>query len=271
MTEHHDAPGARIPIDSVPNLRDVGGWAVAGGGHVRRGLLYRSMELDALSDADLPRFGELGLRTVFDLRTAAERTAKPDRALPDVRAVVLDVLADSTDAAPAEVLGVLGDPAAAERMLGGGRAVELFESAYREIVSLPSAIDSYHRFFRDLVQPETNPALFHCTTGKDRTGWASAALLLVLGVDESDVMREYLLTNEQLLPSIQPIFDGFAAAGGDPDLLRPVLGVKPEYLRASLKEMRTRFGGIEGYFSEGLQLGPEVLAALRGSFIAHAD
>ena len=52
-------PGQRIDIPSVPNLRDIGGYAVAGGGRVRVGQLYRSVELNHLHGADLERFGAL--------------------------------------------------------------------------------------------------------------------------------------------------------------------------------------------------------------------
>ena len=65
---------------------------------------------------------------------------------------------------------------------------------------------------------------------------------MLLGVSRDDVMTEYLLTNEQLLPAVQPIMDTFAAAGGDPQLLRPVLGVEPDYLEMALDEMTATFG-----------------------------
>jgi protein-tyrosine phosphatase len=92
-------------------------------------------------------------------------------------------------------------------------------------------------------------------------------MLMLLGVSDADVMREYLLTNEQLVPAMQPIFDRFAAAGGDRDLLRPVIGVQASYLDASLDEMRRSFGSIEGYFADGLRLGEDVQRALRSAFV----
>ena len=81
-------------------------------------------------------------------------------------------------------------------------------------------------------------------------------------------MEEYLLTNALLLPALQPVFDRFEAAGGDPALLRPLLGVLPTYLEASLDEMRTRFGTIEDYFSDGLQIDRAAQTALRSTFTA---
>jgi protein-tyrosine phosphatase len=267
MTDDALQPGASIRIASLPNLRDLGGWPTAGGGHVRRGLLYRSTDLGKLSDADMPAVAALGLRAVYDLRTEAERTAEPDRVPAGADHVVLDVLADVPGAGPAQLLAVLSDPAAAAAELGAGRGAAIMAQAYGEIIGLGSALRGYRRLFADLAQERNRPALFHCTTGKDRTGWASAAMLMLMGVSDDDVMTEYLLTNDQLLPALQPVFDRFASAGGDPELLRSVLGVEPGYLEAALDEMRGRYGTIAGYFTDGLGLDAEVQAALRDAFV----
>jgi protein-tyrosine phosphatase len=263
-------PGQSMGIASVPNMRDLGGWRTRDRGQVRRGLLYRSTELNQLADADLGAFSALGIRSVYDLRTEKERTAQPDRLLPGTEHVVVDVLEDSVDAAPAALFSVMTDPKAAEEMLGGGRGRTLFEAGYREIVSLPSACAGYRRLFTDLTEECHRPALFHCTTGKDRTGWAAAAMLMLLGVDDELVMREYLLTNTELLPAEQPAIERFQAMGGDPDLIRPCVGVAPEYLDAALDEMRKRYGTIEGYFSEGLKMDAEARQTLRTVFIETA-
>ena len=259
-------PGANIPIASLPNLRDLGGWRTRDGGRVRRGLLYRSTELDKLQGADMDAFAKLGIRAVFDLRIESERTAQPDRVPEGTEQIVCDVLADSTDAAPAQLQKVMSDPKGAGELLGGGKAVAMFEQGYREIVRLPSALDSYHRFFSDLAEEQHRPALFHCTTGKDRTGWAAATMLTLLGVSEDDVRKEYLLTNDELVPALQPVVDQFRAAGGDPELLGPVLGVRREYLEAGFDEMRQRFGSFEGYLTDGLRIDAATQERLRAAF-----
>lgn len=242
---------------------------MAGGGRVRPGQLYRSTELDHLrgQDDDLDRFAGLGIRTVFDLRTAAERDAAPDVIPEGVEEIVCDVLADSQGAAPAVLAEVLSDPSRAERILGGGKAAEMFERGYREIVSLPSALSSYRTMFTEIAIGARRPALFHCTTGKDRTGWGAAATLLLLGVREDDVFRDYELTNRDLIPALKPVFEHFRQLGGDPDLLRPVLGVDPGYLRAALAEMDSRFGSIEGYFEDGLGIDSDRREELRSALI----
>ena len=262
------SPGAVIPLASVANLRDLGGWRTRDGRMVRHGLLFRSAELDKLADDDLQAFERLGIRTIYDLRTEVERAAQPDRVPDGVEHVVIDVLADSSSsAAAAQAIEIPSDPKKAEELLGQGRAVQLYISAYREVVHLPSALDGYRRIFSDIAWPQHRPALFHCTTGKDRTGWAAAAMLMLLGVSDSDVMHEYMLSNDELMPLVQPMFDTFKAAGGDPELLRPVLGVDQDYLQASITEMRRRFGTIEGYFEEGLHIDSATRATLRSVYI----
>ncbi|HEY5877360.1 MAG TPA: tyrosine-protein phosphatase [Nakamurella sp.] len=268
MTEDAGAP---IVIAGLPNLRDIGGWATSDGGRVRRGMAYRSVELGRLGPDGVRSLAALGIRTVYDLRTAAERSAEPDRTPDGVTDVPLDVLADMADAsAAASLFALLADPAEAEKILGGGRAEALFVKSYRDIVSLPSALSAYRRFFLGLTDPATRPALFHCTTGKDRTGWGAAALLMLLGVSDEDVQRDYLLTNDELLPALQPIFDRFGAAGGDPELLRPVLGVREEYLATALDEVHSRWGDIDRYYDEGLGLDATVRRQLRDAFVEPA-
>lgn len=259
-------PGRRIDIPSVPNLRDIGGYQAAGG-VVQSGQLYRSVELNHLQGDDLDDFARLGISTVFDMRTEAERAAEPDVVPDGTEQVVCDVLADSQGAAPAQLLKVLSDPALAEQMLGDGKAVALFERGYREIVSLPSALNAYRVFFTDIAGKAHRPALFHCTTGKDRTGWAAAATLLLLGVSEEDVFYDYQLTNRDLLPALKPLFEHFSAVGGDRRLLEPVLGVDPTYLRTALDEMKLRFGSIEDYFAKGLGIDIDAQQALRDELI----
>ncbi|AQZ50879.1 Protein tyrosine/serine phosphatase [Martelella mediterranea DSM 17316] len=256
-------PGTQIDILAVHNLRDLGGWPAGDGRRVRSGLIFHSTDLHAVADAGLEALARLGLRTIVDLRTVAEREPQPDR-LPDgATQLYCDVLADARNAAPAMLPMIMADPRNAGELLGDGKAESLFAQGYRDIVSLPSALDAFRRYFLVLADETRRPLLFHCATGKDRTGWAAAATLSLLGVSQDDVFQDYMLTNLQLLPALQPVFDRFAAAGGDPDLLKPVLGVQPAYLEAAFEEMRRTFGSLDAYFEDGLKIESGTLRELR--------
>lgn len=263
-------PGASIPLPTLPNLRDLGGWRAADGRRVRHGVLFRSTDLGKLDAADGQRLLDLGVATVYDFRSVAERTTEPDVTLDGVHEVALDVLADAPTAIPGNLTKVLSDPAmlaAAKAELGDHGPTELMMSSYEQLVRLPSARHSYQRFYRGLLGDHPSPSLFHCTTGKDRTGWASASFLTLMGVSRDDVFAEYLLTNDQLIPALRPIFDAFQSAGGDPATLRPVLGVDRSYLERAFAAMDEEFGTIDTYFTDGLGIDEADQERLRTAYL----
>ncbi|SDZ25791.1 tyrosine-protein phosphatase [Herbiconiux ginsengi] len=249
-----DPSDRTVPIASAPNLRDLGGLP-AENGQIRRGVVYRSAGLGSLSDADEPLFAALGIRTVFDLRTAEETVTVPDRLPEAVRSVELDVLADSSVSVAARLGDLSADPRAFADALSGGRAERLFEDTYRDLIRLPSALVAYRDLYLGLADAARDgAALFHCTTGKDRTGWAAASLLTLLGVDADSVYQDYLQTNTDLLPVFEPALRRAEALGVDRETLLPVLGVRESYLQAAFAQMTERYGTIDGYVTDGLGL-----------------
>jgi protein-tyrosine phosphatase len=261
------APGTSLGIASVPNLRDAGGYTTSDGSVVRLGLVYRSNQLNAISAADMKKIAALGLKNDFDLRTAEERDAKPDELPAGVKNVWLNVLADAKGVSAAEVEKLLSDPKAANAALGDGKTSAQFVKLYRQFITLPSANTAFRRLFVDLGDVHQLPALYHCTTGKDRTGWASAALLTLLGVPKDKVYEDYLRSNEYILPAYKNFIDQFVAAGGQPSIPQDALGVKKEYLDASFDQVRIQYGSIENYFAKGLGIDRAGQQKLRDRFL----
>lgn len=271
MTIADDAVPTRPapPLAAAPNLRDAGGLPTAAGGRVRTGLLYRSGQLDRLDDAALAQFAALGVGTVVDLRTTVERTAGPDRLPPGVALVVANVLGDDPTAVPARLPQLMRSPQEVEAAAADGRIERLFEQTYRDFVTLPSARTAYATLFSEIAASgPPAPLLFHCTAGKDRTGWAAATLLLLLGVEEEAVVEDFLLSDPLALRAFQPLLEAFAAAGGNPQALHPVLGVRASYLHAGLERLRELHGTVEAWFADGLGLGDDVQAQLRARLLA---
>ena len=151
----------------MPNLRDLGGWSGVDGRLVRDGVLYRSTDFSSMATIDLETFEKLGVRAIYDLRTATERTALPDPDLPEVTDIHLDVLADAPVAIPADLQHVFSDPATVAMVtkeLSGDNARRLISDTYRQLVSLPSAVSAYRSFYRGLLAADA-VSRFHCTTG----------------------------------------------------------------------------------------------------------
>lgn len=80
-------------------------------------------------------------------------------------------------------------------------------------------------------------------------------------------MEDYLRSNDYILPAYQKAIDAFVAGGGDPAIPRAILGVKKEYLNAAFDEMKTKYGTIERYFSEGLGVDADKQKTLRDLYL----
>lgn len=250
-------------IEGAVNFRDLGGYSTSDGRTVRPGLVYRSGMLGRLTDAGVDELAGLGLRLVLDFRTTAEANAWPDR-LPDPAPRLLAQPVGDGDEATATMLGLVAshDLAGVEEALADGRGEQLMIGSARALATDPIAMAAWATAFRELSDPDSLPALMHCTGGKDRTGIASAVLLLALGVPRETVFEDYLLSNLHTtrLATLA------AGLGLDPELLRPVTEVRRTYLGAALEEIDRRHGSMEGYIRDGLD--DHTLDRLRHNLLA---
>ncbi|MEX1294947.1 MAG: tyrosine-protein phosphatase [Candidatus Limnocylindrales bacterium] len=259
---------ATLPrLQAVPNFRDVGGHETRDGRRVRGGLLYRSVVLDTATADDMRTLADLGIRTVFDLRTESERSHRPEQVPPGAVHVPLDLLADRGESDPLAYFELMQDPPRASVELAGGGAERFYLASYRDLVRVPSARSGYARLWRTLADADARPALVHCTAGKDRTGWAVASLLLWLGVGREAVLRDYLTSDGEVMRAYGAYFDDFVERGGSLEVAEPMLRVQARYLDEAIATMQADHGSIEGYVHHGLGLEVEVTEALREAFL----
>ncbi|GAU71078.1 hypothetical protein SSP35_26_00500 [Streptomyces sp. NBRC 110611] len=239
-----------LHLSGAANFRDAGGYRTADGRWVRMGVLYRTNNLHALTDSDLAKLQHLGIHTDLDLRMPSERAEAPDRVPAGARYVVADVFGG-------DVKGEL--PATAEA------SEQMMLDSYRLLVSKQSATDAYRSLFGLANDPRSAALAYHCQGGKDRTGWATAALLTALGVDRDTVMRDYLATNDYLAAS-----NAATLAKQTPEVaarLKPVLDARSAYLNAAFNEVKARFGTFDAYLRDGLGLSEQYLKRLREALL----
>ncbi|AOZ47247.1 protein-tyrosine-phosphatase [Acidipropionibacterium acidipropionici] len=261
------ARSRRVPLPSAPNMRDLGGLPVSGG-VVRTGVVFRSASLADLADEDQRALADLGIATVYDMRTAQEQAKKPDELPVSALLVPLDVLADDQGDASIGAAIMSGHTREVADLLEEGGAAAIIGKSYRKFIRLRSAHTAYEAFFRGLANPSRRgAALFHCATGKDRTGWAAVCLLRILGAEDDVILDDYLQTNADLMPTIQPVLDKAEADGVDPELVLPILTVHERNLAVADDEVKRVFGSFDAYLSEGLGLKDSTLEALRERFV----
>jgi protein-tyrosine phosphatase len=244
---------AGVVLDGAPNFRDLGGYTTGDGRRVRHGQLFRSGVLSDVTDADIERLTGIGMKTVVDLRSPGEIAERPNRLPPGAIAVEVPVtdVSMSPKSWAERIAAGASEGMGAEMLLTGNRAfARELRAAFGRVLAL--AMDATHR-----------PIVFHCTAGKDRTGFASALVLLSLGVPVDAVVDDYLESNARLAARHQQFLTQMRETMGDLEPLRELLEVRREYLEAGLDAILDDYGSVDAYLRDALGVTDDAKARFR--------
>lgn len=251
----------------INNFRDLGGIPAADGKTVRYGKLYRSGHLAKIKPKTAKKLRDKkGLRTVIDLRAPAELSEKRDVVAEGVEYLHLPPLNDEQNPAVTRktAKSILNRIMAFE---GGARAY--LADTYRTMVTTEPSLEALRELIRELMEND-GAVLWHCTQGKDRTGVASAAVLLALGVDREEIMRDYMRTNRSCRFKNFWIFIGVTIVTLSIHTaysLHLLLTSQRDFLTAAFEEMDRTYGGTEGFLRQGLELTDEDITELREIYL----
>lgn len=245
-------PERSLHLSGASNFRDLGGYVGAAGRTVRWRTLFRSDHLAALTGQDAAVFRALGVTRSFDFRGVGERAA-----------AAYDLPGVAQHALPIEPTVVQGIRSILEagQTLTAERTAALMRQTYRNFVH--QGVPRFAALFEHLLQSD-QPLVFHCTAGKDRTGFAAALILLALDVPRDVVMRDYLLTNA--LYRMPEATDDRVP----PEVLRVLWRVQEDFLQAALDGIEQDFGGVDAYLERALRLGAAQRAQLEHSYLRDA-
>ena len=240
-----NTPTALPLMQGASNFRDVGGYLTTEGQRVRRGHLFRSDHLAALTADDLAQVERLGIAHSLDFRGTAESAATPYEIAGVQR---LSLAIEPTVMARMQALATQGVVPTTEE------TVDMMRETYRDFVNHNAT--TFGRFLKHVLTYPT-PQVFHCTAGKDRTGFAAALLFSALGVSRDTIEHDYLLTN-QLYKR-----DTRLEGQGHPHVMKVLWQVQPEFLHAAFDAVDTQHGGMQDYLHGAIGLSPQELAELR--------
>lgn len=271
-----EAEARVLPLKGVHNFRDFGDYAVAGGGRVKRGLLWRSGQHAEATDADLALIDAVGLTAVYDLRSARERSKYPCRRPAGFGAEVV-FFDESRQASSGEeelaphLAAALQSMHHLSHVPDAAAAREGMLNTYRAFPSRRAQVAMMRRYFAGLASTE-GPSLVNCLAGKDRTGIAVAFVQYALGVHHDDIIADYLLTATagDSAARIESGRQAIARVGGNlaPDTVAVVMGVDAEWLDASFAEVERSHGSVDAYLEQALGADAAVRAAMRDRLVA---
>ncbi|WP_020532718.1 tyrosine-protein phosphatase [Flexithrix dorotheae] len=251
-------PKRLVKLEGTDNFRDLGGYSTEDGKTVKWGKIFRANRMDLLTDNDFREIENLGLKTVFDFRRTDEVEKAPHR-LPGYMDITIHNYPIISGAYGFQAIRKMID-SGGEEMVDG---VALMKAANKYYAN--KAYPQYKALFQLLLNSEV-PLVFNCSAGKDRTGFGAALILIALGVSKETVIADYLLTNyyrkkhnEKLLNEVSKSID--------PELVRPILEVREEYLEVAFGELIKTFGSFEKYFEKALNVGRQDLERLRNYYL----
>lgn len=229
--KNSSTPSRVLPIEGAYNVRDLGGYPAADNKTVKWRKVIRSGDLHLLTDNDLAYLNAIPLKTYIDFRDQEEVALAPDKT-------------------PASLINRVHLPIETGNIINMEKITpELAETALvdgnKYFVRESQAI--YKEFFRLLMHEENTPLLFHCSAGKDRTGFGAALFLASLGVDRELILEDYLLTNECLK-------DKYADIVAQMPALKPLFEVRKEYILAAFEVIDNEYGGMENYLVNQLDV-----------------
>ncbi|MDD4515208.1 tyrosine-protein phosphatase [Massilibacteroides sp.] len=224
-----EEPSRILPIEGAYNVRDLGGYQAADNKTVKWKKVIRSGDLNLLTDKDLVCFEAIPLKSYVDFRHSEEIRSAPDKY-------------------PVSIINQFHLPVETGNILSFQKMTpEFAETALVDINKyfVRESQNTYKRFFEILMDGEKSPLLFHCSAGKDRTGFAAALFLASLGVDRETIINDYLLTNECLK-------DKYADLTARMPILKPLFEVRQEYILGAFDVIDNEYGGMEKYLTNQL-------------------
>lgn len=261
----------RVELKSVSNARELGGYRTVDGKTVKNRLLLRTGRLDHISDEDkliLQNIYHVG--DVIDFRMDMEIVKKnvPSGAVYHHIQIIDDSHLDKNaekSALPemtkenflrfiemAENLGIFG-----EKMYINFLENEVGQRGYRE-------------FFQILLKAE-KAVLWHCTSGKDRTGLAAMLILSALGVDEQTILKDYLLTNQYNAERIEKTRTDFFQKTHDEVVAEKAVllidGVSEKSMLSVLEHLKQKYGSVLEYIIHILGISRQEIDMLKEKFL----
>ena len=255
----------RITMDNCPNLRQLGGYQSSNGGTVKHNRLFRCGTLGNLSDRDIERLSALNLESIIDFRRPSEIEHSPNR-LPNTlqdRQRQLNIEPGNL----ADAFSELSPDRVSQHMVNINKALVLEHQ------------QTYSTFMHQLLELSDGGILFHCTAGKDRTGFAAALILMALDVPREIIYEDYLLTSKYFVPEEQaehflqdPHFQEKMSERGatqmvSKNILIPMLEVRREYLQSALDTIDQHFDSESDYLTRALNFGTDKQRQLQALFL----
>ncbi|MDR3152505.1 MAG: tyrosine-protein phosphatase [Bifidobacteriaceae bacterium] len=230
-----------IAIPGTFNVRDIG--AYCDFSPILPHKLLRTALLSGLTTVGKDKILQLGVDAVIDLRSKDEIDRDGVDKLPNgVDHILLPIDTAIDENISADVAKVLDEAKKTDNPIE--KQIFIMRAFYKKFVS----VKRIRLIFGEVLEVLANYKypLFHCTAGKDRTGWTAVLCHHIAGTNYDTIVDDYLLSNKFAKNLWKTI--SFHNKG-DFEQQKPALGVDISYLRSALDEVDTIYGNMDNYIA----------------------
>lgn len=269
----------KIDLPGVENARQLGGYVI-NGKKIKKDILLRAGALSKASDQAINSLeNKYHLAMVFDLRSSIERGHMPDRAVPGSKEVWLPclekMLKELSESGKKNDFNKIGDPAKLAEIITDMAHDSTMLARSKSTFPIIASDSTIRRNFATLldslaVLPEGKAALWHCSYGKDRCGFASGMILAALGADRELISADFALSNDSYGEKIGAVVAKAKEMGCNDEEIRMiyrVLGVSVDDFNAVLDSIENEFGSLDNYLEQALECPESQCQTLRAKFL----
>jgi protein-tyrosine phosphatase len=259
-----------IKLEGQANFRDIGGYKTKDGSILKMGKVYRSGELQKLTDSDVEKLKELEVNRLVNFLMKEEIEKRGRDRLPEGTKEIF-VPIDS------DVAAELTKKASHARETGdfSKLPVELNPAIHRLLTE--AGAKSYAALIREIIKDQEGALVYHCSHGIHRTGTATAIILSIVGVPWETVREDYLLSNETRreevkkrttqLGKMTAKTQGIPFKKVDMTNINAFYILEGEYIDATRDEIIKNYGSFKNYANKALGLTNEEIAALKKALL----
>ncbi|KAL3468791.1 protein-tyrosine phosphatase-like protein [Aspergillus californicus] len=241
-----EEPLSLLKAEGVFNLRGLGGYpcTVPTPGWTRRSHIFRSGHPGDLTPAGVQTLKGLDIKFIINLTSPGESAVTwklPRRVLEEQGLVFIDCPIQK------EVFSVDGLLEKYGQYKNDGR--DSVTKKYIDLIATGAPV--IKTIARLIIDHPNDGKLIHCSLGKDRTGVTIALLLMLSGVPDSLIIKDYALSTAGLIPTIPQIERYLVKAKGKSIDARKraeeMIVAREEYMAATIRALREIYGDVANY------------------------
>ena len=265
-----------IKLKSVKNIRFLGNVTTSDGQYFKSGKIIRSAELSRLTTEDGEYLKEhCGLSLVIDMRSLEEVCNKPDVLIPGVRYEHIP-LGNMPDSERIKQLTFRYQQSETNNerawYLAEFARIDEVRKMYQNISSELTSKEALRKIFQ-LISENDGTTLFHCTSGKDRTGIMAALFMYALGCSTEDIINDYNASAISYMALAESFKFELQEHGYNKELqmaVQTILSVVPEIIASGFYYIESNYSGNQRFIAEKIGFGWDNLERLKKKYLTSA-